>query len=272
MSKNAKRVLPKKKIIYQILLLICLALIWVTPFIKTVLLSFQGRSEDGTMQFGMGQYRSILLETPIYLNMYWNSILITTAVVLGSIVVSLLGAYAFTMLNFKGKEVLFFLYIVVMLLPLQVTMMPNYLVARILNISDSYLAIILPAIFNPFGVFLMRQQMRQVPSECVEAARIDGAGQIRIFGYIYLPMVRSGIMALVMLLVIEYWNLVDQVIIFIRQPEKYPLSVFLDQISREMGSVSYAAAAFYLIPIIALLCYGHNYLKEGIGLMNVKER
>lgn len=267
--------MKKKKEIGRILFpvgLAGLALVWVMPLIKTVFQSFAERAEDGTLQFGMGQYRTILLETPVYLNMYWNSILITVMVAAGSIAVSLLGAYAFTRMNFKGKELLFFLYIVVMLLPLQVTMMPNYLVSRILHMEESYLAIILPAVFNPFGVFLMRQQMRQVSSECVEAAKMDGAGEFRIFISVFLPMVRSGIMALLMLLVIEYWNLVDQVIIFIRQPERYPLSVFLDQISREMEDVSYAAATFYLIPVIVLLCYGHEYLKEGIGLMNVKER
>lgn len=267
-------IIQKRKNIFRFLLLIfliCLALLWVMPFIQTFLQSFQVVAENGSRKLSMEQYQTILLKTPIYLNMYWNSIFITILVVFGSIVVSLLGAYAFTMMQFKGKELLFFFYIVVMLLPLQVTMMPNYLVARLLHIEESYFAIILPAIFNPFGVFLMRQQMKQVPAECVEAARIDGAGTLQILFRVFLPMVRSGIMALLMLLVIEYWNLVDQVIVFIRQPEKYPLSVFLDQISREMQSVSYAAATFYLIPIIALLCYGHNYLKAGIGLMNVKE-
>lgn len=276
MDKNEKNILRKRKKFHNLALLIfliCLALIWVAILIGTVFQSFQVAVEEtGETAFGLGQYRTILLHNPTYLNMYWNSILITVTVVLGSIVVSLLGAYAFTVLRFKGKELLFFLYLVVMLLPLQVTMMPNYMVAYALHIEESYLAIILPAIFNPFGVFVMRQQMKQVPFECVEAAQIDGAGPVQIFFYIFLPMVRSGIMALLMLLVIEYWNLVDQVVIFIRQPEKYPLSVFLDEISQKMTSVAPASSVFYLIPVIALLFYGHNYLKEGIGLMNVKER
>lgn len=253
------------------LVLIGLAFIWILPFLRIVFLSFNKKAENGGMQTGFSQYRPILLETPTYLDMYWNSVFITMAVVVGSIIVSLLGAYAFTMLKFRGKELLFFGYIVVMLLPLQVTMMPNYMIARLLHMEDSWFAIILPAVWNPFGVFLLRQQMRRIPFECVEAARMDGAGQLQIFRYVFLPMVRSGIMALVMLLVIEYWNLVDQAIIFIRQPEKYPLSLFLDQISREMESVSYAATVFYLIPVMALLLYGHDYLKEGIGSMNVKE-
>ena len=221
---------------------------------------------------GLQQYRQILLETPVYLNMYWNSIFMTAAVVCGSVIVSLLGAYGFTMLSFRGKEFLYALYLVVMLLPLQVTMMPNYLIARLFHLEESWLAIILPAIWNPFGVFLLRQQMRLIPRECVEAARMDGAGKIQMFRYIFLPMVRSGVMALVMLLVIEYWNLVDQVVIFIRQPQKYPVSVFLDQLSRQQEGLTYAASAFYLIPVAAMLIYGHEYLKEGIGLMNVRER
>ena len=167
---------------------------------------------------------------------------------------------------------MYLIYIVVMLLPLQVILMPNYLVAGFLGIEDSYLAIILPAIFSPFGVFLLRQQMKLLPQECVEAARIDGAGHAKIFWYITIPMVRSGIAALVMLQVIEYWNMVDQAIIFIKKLERYPLSVFLARINQDASGVSFAAATFYIIPVLALLCYGHEYLKEGIGLMNVKEK
>lgn len=263
----------KRKIGWSILLLFLtgLAFVWALPFLRIVFFSFSTIEKNGKMRAGFSQYRSILLETPVYLDMYWNSVLLTMTVVVGSIVISLLGAYAFTMLKFRGKELLYFCYIVVMLLPLQVTMMPNYMIACLLHMENSWFAVILPAVWNPFGVFLLRQQMRKVPPECIEAARMDGAGQLQIFCYIFLPMVRSGIMALGMLVVIEYWNIVDQVVIFIRQPEKYPLSIFLNQISRERGEVSYAATSFYLIPVMALMLYGHDYLKEGIGLMNVKE-
>lgn len=255
------------------LILLGLGLLWIMPLFQMFLRSVLVVKEDGVgMSFSMVQYRTLLIESPTYLNMYWNSIEITVAVVVGSVILSLLGAYGFTVLSFKGKESLFFFYLVVMLLPLQVTLMPNYLVATMLHIEESYLAIILPAIFNPFGVFLMRKQMEQIPKECMEAAKVDGAGETEIFFHIFLPMVRSGIMALVMLLVIEYWNIVDQVILFIRQPQVMPLSVFLDQISRESKDVSYGASVFYVMPIIALVCYGHEYLKEGIGMINRRER
>lgn len=245
-----------------------LSLFWIAPLISTAVKSFYSPSQGLSLE----QYRRILIETPVYLNMFWNSVKVTLAVLCGSIVVSLLGAYGFTVLCFKGKDVLFFVYLVVMLLPLQVTLMPNYMVASFLGIEKSYLAVILPAVFGPFGVFLLRQQMKLLPQECVEAAKIDGAGQFRIFFHIFLPLVKSGVAALAMLLAIEYWNLIDQAIIFIKDAKQYPLSVFLARVNEASLGVSQASAVFYSIPILALLFYGHEYLKEGIGLMDVQGR
>ena len=285
----------KRKRLLLFLIVMCFSLLWIGPLVLTVINSFapitkgesdtisineiRDKDEEGFTEisflpeaYSLEQYEEILIKTPVYLNMFWNSVIITVSVVAGSVIVSTLGAYGFTMLRFRGKELLFLVYIVVMLLPLQVTLMPNYLIAGFLGIEDSYLAIILPAVFNPFGVFLLRQQMKMLPEECVEAAKIDGAGHPQIFFYITLPMVKSGIAALVMLLVIEYWNLIDQAIIFIKRIEQYPMSVFLARINKEASGISYAAATFYIIPVLALLCYGHEYLKEGIGLMNVKGR
>ena len=285
----------KRKRLLLFLIVMCFSLLWIGPLVLTVINSFapitkgesdtisineiRDKDEEGFTEisflpeaYSLEQYEEILMKTPVYLNMFWNSVIITVSVVAGSVIVSTLGAYGFTMLRFRGNELLFLVYIVVMLLPLQVTLMPNYLVAGFLGIEDSYLAIILPAVFNPFGVFLLRQQMKMLPEECMEAAKIDGAGHPQIFFYITLPMVKSGIAALVMLLVIEYWNLIDQAIIFIKRIEQYPMSVFLARINKEASGISYAAATFYIIPVLALLCYGHEYLKEGIGLMNVKGR
>lgn len=285
----------KRKRLLLFLIVMCFSLLWIGPLVLTVINSFapitkgesdtisineiRDKDEEGFTEisflpeaYSLEQYEEILMKTPVYLNMFWNSVIITVSVVAGSVIVSTLGAYGFTMLRFRGKELLFLVYIVVMLLPLQVTLMPNYLIAGFLGIEDSYLAIILPAVFNPFGVFLLRQQMKMLPEECMEAAKIDGAGHPQIFFYITLPMVKSGIAALVMLLVIEYWNLIDQAIIFIKRIEQYPMSVFLARINKEASGISYAAATFYIIPVLALLCYGHEYLKEGIGLMNVKGR
>lgn len=218
----------------------------------------------------LSQYGRLLFESPVYLNMFWNSVKITIPIVIGQIFVSSLAAYAFTILEFRGKEILFFLYIIVMLLPLQVTLLPNYIVAEWFDITDSYLAIILPAIFNPFGVFLLRQYMKSMPDGYIEAAKIDGAGHGRIFLSIILPMVKPGIAALAMLTLIDYWNLIDQAVIFIQDAEKLPLSTFLAQVNNGELGMAFAGSCFYAVPVLLVLFYGQGYLKEGIAITGMK--
>lgn len=218
----------------------------------------------------LSQYAELLFDSPVYLNMFWNSVKITVPIVIGQILVSTLGAYAFTVLKFKGKELLFFLYIIVMLLPLQVTLMPNYMVADWFNMTDSYLAIILPGIFNPFGVFLLRQFMKSMPDAYLEAARIDGAGHGRIFLSIVVPMIRPGIAAAAMLTLLDYWNLVDQAVIFIQDAEKQPLSTFLAQINNGDIGMAFAGSCFYAVPMFLVLLYGQEHLKQGIAITGIK--
>ena len=218
----------------------------------------------------LSQYVELLFESPVYLNMFWNSVKITVPIVIGQIVVSTPAAYAFTVLKFKGKELLFFLYIIVMLLPLQVTLMPNYIVADWLDITDSYLAVILPGIFNPFGVFLLRQFMKSMPDAYMEAAQIDGAGHGKIFLSIIVPMIKPGIAATAMLTLLDYWNLVDQAVIFIQDTQKQPLSMFLAQINSGEIGLAFAGSCFYAAPMLLILLYGQEHLKQGIAITGLK--
>lgn len=216
------------------------------------------------------QYEKLLFDTPIYLYMFWNTIKIVLPIVIGQILVSAPGAYAFTVMKFKGKEILFFAYIIAMLLPLQVTLMPNYIVADWLGIKDNYLSIILPGIFNPFGVFLLRQYMKSIPENYIEAAKIDGAGHLQIFGMIVLPMIEQGIAAVFVLTLLDYWNLVDQAVVFIQDTEKMPLSTFLAGINTGEQGVAFAGSCFYAIPVILLVFYGQKYLRNGISIAGIK--
>ena len=218
----------------------------------------------------LSQYKQILIESPLYLNMFWNSVKITVPVVLGQLIVSSMAAYGFTVLTFKGKEILFFLYVIVMLLPLQVTLVPNYIVADLFSITDSYAAIILPGIFNPFGVFLMRQYMKMLPASYLEAASIDGAGHINKFIYIIIPVIKPAIACVSMLVFVEYWNVVEQAVIFIRDSHAMPLSTFLSRINQQQMGVSFASACFYCCPVLIILYFGQDYLKEGIRLSGLK--
>jgi len=259
------------------------AVVYILPLVITITNSFMRQQDivghlvgetvsmpllptNGTLM----QYRQILIESPVYLNMFWNSVAITASVVAGTLIVSSFGAYAFTVLQFRFKEALFFAYVIVMLLPLQVTLMPNYIVANALGLQNSWLAIILPGIFSPFGVFILRQQMKLLPSEYIEAAKVDGAGHWRIFWQIMLPLVKSGIAALGILTFIEYWNLIDQAVIFIKDFDKQPMSLFLAQINRQHLGLSFAASVFYVVPALIVMLYGGDYLRDGIRLSSVK--
>lgn len=271
------------------LLFLAITVIYMAPLIITFTNSFMSSTEvernynvsgmeEGSyvdMNFipekvTLSQYAELLFDSPVYLNMFWNSVKITVPIVVGQIIVSTLAAYAFTVLKFKGKELLFFLYIIVMLLPLQVTLMPNYIVADWLGFTDSYLAIILPGIFHPFGVFLLRQFMKSLPDTYLEAAKIDGAGHGTIFISIILPMIKPGIAATAMLTLLDYWNLVDQAIIFIQDSEKQPLSTFLAQINNGDIGLAFAGSCFYAVPMLLVLLYGQEHLKQGIAITGIK--
>lgn len=271
------------------LLFLAITVIYMAPLIITFTNSFMSSTEvernynvsgmeEGSYvdmnlipeKVALSQYAELLFDSPVYLNMFWNSVKITVPIVVEQIIVSTLAAYAFTVLKFKGKELLFFLYIIVMLLPLQVTLMPNYIVADWLGITDSYLAIILSGIFNPFGVFLLRQFMKSLPDAYLEAAKIDGAGHGTIFISIILPMIKPGIAATAMLTLLDYWNLVDQAIIFIQDSEKQPLSTFLAQINNGDIGLAFAGSCFYAVPMLLVLLYGQEHLKQGIAITGIK--
>ncbi len=218
----------------------------------------------------LSQYFKLLLDSPVYLNMFWNSVKLVVPIVLGQLIVSTLAAYAFTVLTFRGKEMVFLFYIIVMLLPLQVTLMPNYIVADWLNIKESYLAIILPAVFNPFGVFLLRQYMKSMPSAYIEAAQMDGAGHGRILWSVILPMVKPGLAAVAMLTLLDYWNLVDQAVVFIQEADKQPLSTFLAQINSGELGLAFSGSTFYAVPVVLILFYGQEFLKKGIAISGMR--
>ena len=217
-----------------------------------------------------GQYTKLLFEQPLYLGLFWNSVKLTLPVVAGQILISIPGAYAFELSKLKYKEAVFFLYIVVMLLPLQVVLVPNYMVADFFNIKKSYLAIILPGVFHPFGVFLTRQFLKGLPKEYIEAAKVDGAGHFRILCLIIVPMVKTAIAAITILTFVDYWNLVDQAVIFIDTAINEPLSVYLSRLSEANLDIVFGASCFYMLPAILIFLYGQESMVEGIQLSGVK--
>ena len=218
----------------------------------------------------INQYTTLLFMNPEYLFKYWNSILLTLPIVAGQMVVACLASYSFARYRRKRREVLFFSYIILMLMPFQVTLVPNYMIADSLGILDTVWAIILPGIFSTFAIFLLTKYMRQIPSGYIEAATLDGATEWQIFTNIALPLCKNAIFALTILLFIDYWNMVEQPLVLLTDVNKQPLSVFLSQINEPELGIAFAASSVYMIPPLLIFFWGEEYLVEGISRSGIK--
>ncbi|MBO4496227.1 MAG: carbohydrate ABC transporter permease [Clostridiales bacterium] len=216
------------------------------------------------------QYKTLLFLSPTYLLKFWNSVALVVPIVLGQILVGCLASYSFARYRKKRREVLFFSYVILMLMPFQVTLVPNYLIANKLGIYNTWWAIILPGIFSTFSIFLLSKYMRQIPSSYIEAAKLDGANEWNIFTKICLPMCKSAIYAMAILLFIDYWNMVEQPLILLEDAGKQPLSVFLSQINASEVGVAFAASFIFMVPPLLIFLYGEQYLVEGISRSGIK--
>lgn len=216
------------------------------------------------------QYATVLLKSPAYLWKFWNSLVLVVPTVIGQMITGSLAAYSFARYRRKRREVLFFSYIILMLMPFQVTLVPNYLIADKLHIINTYQAIILPGIFSTFSVFLISKYMRQIPSSYIEAAKLDGAGEWHIFTRICMPLCKSALYAMGILLFIDYWNMVEQPLILLTDKDKQPLSVFLSEINSGEVGIAFAASFIFMIPPLLIFLNGEQYLIEGISKSGLK--
>ncbi|KOY17059.1 carbohydrate ABC transporter permease [Paenibacillus xylanivorans] len=217
-----------------------------------------------------GQYAEVMVLSTEFLRMFWNSAMMVIPIVAGQAVVASLAAYAFAKLRFPGRNQLFMVYLMTMLMPFQVTLVPNYMVIDKLGLMNHASAIILPGIFGAFGVFMMRQFMAHIPGAYSEAAKMDGGGQWVIFWRIILPLVKPGLAALIVLLFVDYWNMIEQPLIFLQDSYKQPLSLYLAQINKEARGIGFAASALYMAPMVLLFLYAESYFIEGIQLSGIK--
>ncbi|WP_042168533.1 carbohydrate ABC transporter permease [Paenibacillus gorillae] len=216
------------------------------------------------------QYLHVLVLAPKFLRMFWNSVALVVPIIAGQTAVAALAAYAFAKLRFFGRDKLFLLYLMTMLMPFQVTLVPNYMVVDKLGLMNSGAALILPGIFGAFGVFMLRQFMAHIPFAYTEAAKIDGAGAWTIFARIILPLAKPGLAALTVLLFVDYWNMIEQPLIFLQDASKQPLSLYLAYIDKEARGIGFAASALYMTPMVLLFLYAESYFIEGVQLSGIK--
>ncbi len=213
----------------------------------------------------------LLLDTPQFFVMFWNSLAIALPAVLGQFLVGAPAAWALSRLRFRGRRLLFSLYLMLMLLPFAVTMVPSYLIMNTLGLMDTHWAVSLPFVFSAFPVFIMARSFDAVPRAMLEAASIDGAGPWTTFWRVGLPLGTPGILSALVLGFLEVWNAIEQPMLFLREKALWPLSLYLPQITAEKLGLSMASALLMMTPAVLVFLFGQKYLQLGIQAAGVKE-
>ena len=284
------RTLRKKHIISRALLTL-VALVILLPVLLTALYSFFSPEEIKAFMetrgnydasawmeiklaprvFSLSQYYNILIEDVSVLRLLCNSAMYTAAILLGQALVIPAMAYALSRFKFRGRDAIFFIVIMLMLLPFQVTMVPNVLTLRAMGLLNTAWAVILPTCFAPFYIFLVRQFMVGLPKEILEAAEVDGAGTFRCFIHVTLPVCRPILGAAVALSFADCWNLVEQPLTYLAgQTQLMPLSVMFNQLTENPSGVEFAGAALYILPALLIYLYFQKDILSGIQLTELK--
>ena len=210
------------------------------------------------------QYSTVLIRSPEYLFKFWNSVILVVPIVVFQVLVASFAAYGFARYRGRLRELIFFSYIILMLMPYQVTQVPNYLVSDWLGILNTRWAIILTGVFSPLAVFILTKYMRRIPLSYVEAGKLDGANEWQIFTKLFMPLSGGVLYSVAILVFIDYWNMVEQPIILLSNPELHPLSVFLSKINSGEIGIAFAVATIYMIPTLLMFLHGEEHLVEGI--------
>jgi len=212
-----------------------------------------------------------LLDSPEYFHMFWNSVWITAGVLLGQITVGAPAAWGFARYQFPGRRALFGLYIILMLMPFQVTMLSSFLSIDRLGLMDSLWAVILPSAFSTFPVYIMYRSFRSIPEPILESARLDARNGFQIFWHIGLPLGSAGVASALVLGFLESWNLIEQPLAFLEDKSLWPLSLYLPDIGLDRAGPAFAGSLVALVPALLVFLGGRDFLEQGIVAAAVKE-
>lgn len=216
--------------------------------------------------FSVEPVYTVFLATPEYLLVFWRTLALCALIVGSQVVLSVLAGLGFAKYNFPGKGLCFFLLLVVMVLPLQVTLVPNFRILGTLGLLDTQWALVLPAMFAPLGTFLMTQSFRAVPDEILEAAQLDGASMGTVLWKILVPSSKNGLACVIVLTFLEAWNMVEQPMAYLKDVSQHPLSVALVTTQARDVGVQLACCLLALLPPLLLFLGFHKEMIQGIAL------
>lgn len=269
-----------KKMIVKIFSIV-IVLVFIYPVIYTISHSFmdEHQLEKDNLNivpqvFNLQQYYEISIEKNEYFRLYANSVLMTAGVLAGQVVVSIGAAYYMVVKKSRFSNVLFLIYTFFMLLPLQITLIPNVLLYNAIEgyigikIFNTRLAVILPGIFSTMGVFFLKQFFESIPQSYYEIAKIDGASNFDILIYVVLPYSKNAIAALCLLIFIENWNLIEQPLIFLNDMSKMPVSIYLNTLYENNKGIFYAGCVLFMFPVI----YAFTKIRDNIKTMVLRTK
>lgn len=234
-----------------------LAVVFVLPVIATILLSFSN---------GFQGYIDLLFDCFVFYPMFWNSVIYAAVITIVQLLVIIPCAFGFSQAKFRGKGVLFTFYIVLMMMPLQVTILPNYIGLRDMGLIDTPFGIILPMIFSPFGVVVMHQYMKNIDNSVIEATRLETSSVIRVMLTSVIPQMRVCIFAVVLFTFADCWNMVEQPMLFLKDDSLKTLSVFITNAQNYEGEVLFPAAVVFIVPVFLLYLFFNENLEKGLTL------
>lgn len=260
------------------LLVVLGAVVMLFPFLWTVITSItpDGNLADGPTLFvddpTLAAYRALVDAVPIW-RILVNSFVIAVVATVLQLVTGSMAAYGFARLRFPGRNVVFALYLATMMVPLQVLVVPLFIEMKTLNLQDTYLGLLAPSIASAFGVFLLKQAVETVPLELDEAATIDGAGHLRIFATIVLPLIRPALATVAVFAFMASWNSFLWPLVVIRSPELMTLPLGLSTLQGQFTTrwdVVMAGSVVSIVPIAVVYLLAQRHVVAGIAHTGIK--
>ena len=276
-SINTFRI-PELKLILIFLLLVIVAVTMLLPFAWTVITSLKTAEEamdafSFIMSWNFQNYIDIFGKYN-FGRYYANTIIVTIASLSISIVISLMSGYAFSRLDFWGREILFWIYLATMMIPRQVRLIPTFILFKNLGLVDNLQAIIYPWMFDIYGIFLMRQFLQGVPKSLEEAAIIDGAGYFRRFTQITIPLVKPAITSLFIIQLVKIWNSYIFPLVMLHSEKNRTLTLGLGLLRGDLDiqwEIVMAATVITILPLIILFLFAQQFFIKGIAITGSKE-
>ena len=212
-----------------------------------------------------------LLDTPEFFIVFWNSVKITVSILFAQLLIGIPAAWALARFKLPGMRTIYFLYIVLMLMPFQVTMLSSYLVLNQLRLLGKTMGVVFLAAFSTFPVFIMYRFFKGIPEAIIESAQLDGANQLRICVHIGVPLGSAGVISMLILGFLEYWNMIEQPMTFLKDQKLWPLALYLPNVNFDKAGYILAGSVVTLLPSLFLFFGGQDYLEQGIAATAVKE-